>query len=127
MSFSAFPGVTSPKSSCARIGTSGTPVAKGRAQQFMIPSPPYGGDVTITARISPYRGPGTYQKASLITVGPSVVVNGSSYNLKAAGAAVAVTIGGDGSGEITFSHAAATRSGQPALSGKIKWTCTTQS
>jgi hypothetical protein len=126
-SFSAFPGVTSPKSSCARIGTAGTPVAKGHDQQFTIPSPPEGDTVTIVAKISPYRGPGTYRKASLVTVGPSITVGSSTYNLRAAAAVVTVTVGANGSGNLAFTQAAASQSGHPALSGEIQWTCAVQS
>jgi hypothetical protein len=126
-SFSAFPGVTSPKSSCARIGAAGTPVGKGRAQQFTIPSPPEGDNVTIVAKVSPYHGPGTYRKASLVTVGPSITVGGSTYNLRAAAAVVTVTVGANGSGDLAFTQAAASQSGRPALAGEIQWTCAVQS
>ncbi|MBV9092845.1 MAG: hypothetical protein JO132_03045 [Streptosporangiaceae bacterium] len=126
MPFTAFPGVTSPKDSCARIAAVGTPAGKGRSQQFQIPSPPQGGNVTVTAEILPYRGPGAYQKASLVAAGPSVVIGNASYNLLAAGATVTVTFRADGSGELTFAGAAAADSGQPALSGTIQWTCSVQ-
>lgn len=126
MSFAAFPGVTSPKSSCARIATAGTPVGTGRVRQFSIPSPPEGSDVVVTAEISPYRGPGMYQKASLVTVGPSIVVGNASYDLRAADATVTVTFRTNGSGELTFAGAAAAKPGQPALSGAINWTCSVQ-
>lgn len=126
MSFIAFPGVTSPKSSCAHIAAAGTPIGNGRIQQFRIPSPPEGGNVVISADISPYRGPGTYQKTSLATVGPSVVVGNSSYNVLAVGATVTVTFQANGSGQLTFARAAAAQSGQPALSGSIQWTCSVQ-
>jgi hypothetical protein len=126
MSFTAFPGVTSPKSSCAYIGAAGTPGGEGVARQFRIPSPPEGGNVTITGDISPYHGPGTYQKASLVTVGPSVVIGDASYSLHAPGATVAVTFRANGSGEVTFAGAAAATNGQPALSGSIQWSCSVQ-
>jgi len=70
----------------------------------------------VTGEISPYRGPGTYQKASIVSVGPSIVVGTASYNLLAAGATVTVTFTANGSGELTFSGAAAAKAGQPALS-----------
>lgn len=127
MSFTAFPGVTSPKSSCAHIAAIGTPGGKGLVEQFRIPSPPEGGNVTIGAEISPYGGPGTYRKASLVAVGPSVVIGNASYNLLAVGAVVRVTLRANGSGELTFVGAAAAGSGQSALSGTIQWTCSVQS
>lgn len=126
MSFVAFPGVTSPKSSCAHIAAVGTPIGKGRTQQFRIPSPPEGSNVVIATGISPYRGPGTYQKASLVTVGPSVVVGNNSYNVLATGATVTVTFQANGSGQLTFARAAAAQLGQPTLSGSIQWTCSVQ-
>jgi hypothetical protein len=126
MSFNAFPGVTSPKSSCAHIAAAGTPPGKGAGPQFRIPSPPEGGDVAIAADISPYRGSGSYHKASLVTVGPSVVIGNASYNLLAAGATVTVTFRANGSGELTFAGAAAAKAGQPTLSGAIQWTCFVQ-
>jgi hypothetical protein len=125
-SFSAFPGVTSPKSSCAHIGVVGTPAGNGRIRQFRIPSPPEGSDVTIAAEISPYRGPGTYRKTSLVTAGPGIVIGTASYNVRAAGATTTVTVGTDGSGELVFTGAAAPRTGRPALSGEIRWTCLVQ-
>lgn len=126
MSFTAFPGVTSPKSSCAHIAAAGTPAGKGVGPQFRIPSPPEGGNVAIAADISPYRGSGSYHKASLVTVGPSVMINNASYNLLAAGATVTVTFHANGSGELTFTGAAAAKAGQPTLSGAIQWTCFVQ-
>ena len=125
-SFTAFPGVTSPKSSCAYIGAAGTPAGKGATRQFRVPSPPEGGNVTITGDISPYHGPGTYQKTSLVTVGPSVVIGNASYSLHAPGATVAVTFRANGSGYVTFTGAAAAANGQPALSGSIQWNCSVQ-
>lgn len=82
--------------------------------------------MVVTAEISPYRGPGTYQKASLVTVNPSIVVGDASYNLLAAGATVTVTLSANGSGELTFTDAAAAKPGQPALHGAINWTCSVQ-
>jgi len=126
MSFTAFPGVTSPKSSCAHIAAAGTPAGKDVGSQFRIPSPPEGGNVAIAADISPYRGSGSYRKASLVTVGPSVMIGNASYNLLAAGATVTVTFRANGSGELTFAGAAAAKAGQPTLSGAIQWTCFVQ-
>ena len=83
--------------------------------------------MTIGAEISPYGGPGTYRKASLVAVGPSVVIGNASYNLLAVGAVVRVTLRANGSGELTFVGAAAAGSGQSALSGTIQWTCSVQS
>ena len=82
--------------------------------------------MVVTAEISPYRGPGMYQKASLVTVGPSIVVGNASYDLRAADATVTVTFRTNGSGELTFAGAAAAKPGQPALSGAINWTCSVQ-
>lgn len=79
--------------------------------------------MAITAEISPYHGPGTYQKASVVSAGPAVVIGTGSYNLRAAGATVTVTFRADGSGELTFVGAAAASPGQAALSGAIQWTC----
>lgn len=126
MSFTAFPGVTSPKSSCAHIAAAGTPGGTVRVRQFKIPSPPAGSNVVLATEISAYRGPGTYQKASLIGVNPSIVAGNSSYNLFAAGATVTVRLNANGSGELTFVGAKAAKAGQPALSGTINWTCSVQ-
>lgn len=126
MSFSAFPGVTSPKSSCGHIGATGTPTAQGRTALFSIPSPPQGGNLTIQAEVTPYHGPGKYQKASLVSAGPSVVVGNDSYNLRATGASVAITFNANGSGDLSFTGATAAQTGRPSLSGEIQWTCAVQ-
>ena len=122
LSFHAFPGVTSPKSSCAHIAATGTPTAKGMPRKFLIPAPPLGGDVTFAAAIQPYRGPGAYNKSSVVAVGASVTIGSSTYNLLAPGASETVTFGADGSGKFSFSHARALQGGR-ALSGTIVWTC----
>lgn len=124
-SFTAFPGVTSPKSSCAHIATVGTPTGKGQPRLFTIPAPPFGGNVSFTAEVEPYHGPGTYQKSSIVAAGPTVVIGTASYNLLAAGASVSVTFGANGSGELTFSNAAGGK-GNPTLSGTVQWTCSVQ-
>lgn len=122
LSFHAFPGVTSPKSSCAHIAATGTPTAKGMPRKFLIPAPPLGGDITFAAAIQPYRGPGAYNKSSVVAVGASVTIGSSTYNLLAPGASETVTFGADGSGKFSFSHARAVH-GSRALSGTIAWTC----
>jgi hypothetical protein len=122
MSFQAFPGVTSPKSSCAHIGRHGTPKSGGR-QLYRIPAPPLGGNVSFTAEIMPYHGPGTYHKSSVVAVGASVIVGSSSYNLLAPGASIQVTFRRNGSGTLTFANAAAAGSSTSTLSGTVAWTC----
>ncbi len=122
LSFEAFPGVTSPKSSCAHIAAVGTPVAKGQPHQFRIPAPPDGGNVSFAAEVKPYHGPGTYQRSSIVAVGASVIIGTSSYNLLARGATASVTFGADGSGELAFTHASAAARPR-TLSGVIRWTC----
>jgi len=116
-SFHAFPGVTSPKSSCSHIAAAGTPAAKGQGAQFRIPAPPQGGDVSFAAEVEPYHGPGTYRKSSVVAVGASVIIGSSSYSLLAPGAAVSVTFSPNGSGKLRFTNAAAAATGAAALSG----------
>jgi hypothetical protein len=122
LSFDAFPGVTSPKSSCAHIATAGTPTAKGMPRRFLIPAPPLGGNITFAAAIQPYHGPGAYDRSSIVAVGASVTIGSSTYNLLAPGASETVTFGPDGSGKFSFSRARAVHGGR-ALSGTIVWTC----
>jgi hypothetical protein len=123
VSFSAFPGVTSPASSCARIAVRGTPAARGEQPRFEIPSPAAGSPTYFTAEVSPYRGAGTYGKASILAVGASIIVGSASYNPLAAQATASVTIRADGSGRFTFTNAAESDPAKPALSGSVSWTC----
>ncbi len=125
-SFDAFPGVTSPESSCSHVAVVGTPTAKGHGPLFAVPAPPLGGSVSFAAQVEPYRGPGTYGKSSIVAVGASVIVGSASYNLLAPGASVSVTVTAHGSGELTFRRAAAASTGQPSLSGTIQWSCAVQ-
>jgi hypothetical protein len=123
ISFEAFPGITSPKSSCARIGALGTPVSKGQKGQFVIPAPPQGSDATLAAKVQPYHGPGAYQKSSIVAIPGSLVMGNDTYDLLASGATVSVSLSADGSGKLTFTNAAAVGAAKPALSGTIQWTC----
>jgi hypothetical protein len=123
MSFSAFPGVTAPKSSCTHIGTVGTPGAKGRPEHFQIPAPPFGGTVTLAAQVQPYHGPGTYQKTALVAAGAMVTIGSDNYSLTGPGASVSMTFASDGSGMFKFTNAPSTTHGAAALSGTIHWTC----
>ncbi|HBW17734.1 MAG TPA: hypothetical protein DEH11_01290 [Actinobacteria bacterium] len=122
-SFSAFPGVTSPASSCARLAAHGTPAPKGGKPEFLIPAPPAGSNVYLLAEVVPYRGPGVYGKAAIRSVGSSIVVGNASYNPLAAHATASVVFRADGSGRFTFTNAAAPESSQPSLSGSFSWTC----
>jgi hypothetical protein len=119
----AFPGVTKPASSCARIGATGTPGAKGE-QEFQIPAPPAGSNVYLTAEVASYHGPGVYGKAAIRAVGASVVVGSTSYNPLAKQATVSATFKADGSGTFTFANAAEVDSSGASLSGTFSWTCT---
>jgi hypothetical protein len=121
-SFVAFPGVTSPASSCARIGATGTPAAKGE-QLFQIPAPAAGSNVYLTVQVLRYHGPGVYGKAAIRPVGASVVVGSTSYNPLATQATASATVKADGSGTFTFANAAGTTSADPTLSGTFSWTC----
>jgi hypothetical protein len=121
-SFVAFPGVTSPTSSCARIGATGTPAAKGE-EVFQIPAPPAGSNVYLTAQIAHYHGPGIYGKAAIRAVGASIVVGSTSYNPLATEATASATFRADGSGTFTFTDAAGAKSSDPTLSGTFTWTC----
>lgn len=121
-SFQAFPGTTKPASSCARIGASGTPAAKGE-QEFKIPAPPAGSEVYLTVEVANYHGPGVYGKTAIRAVGASVVVGSASYNPLAKQATVSATFKSDGSGTFAFSKAAGADSSGPTLSGTFSWTC----
>jgi len=122
-SFTAFPGVRSPASSCARIGATGTPVAKSRPKRFAIPAPPFGGSITIAAQIQPYHGPGAYRQDSLVKATALITVGSDTYKLTGSGASVSVRVAADGSGTFIFSKAAPEQQGAAALSGSIRWTC----
>jgi hypothetical protein len=122
-SFTAFPGVTSPASSCARLAARGTPVPSGQKPQFRLPGPAAGSPVYFLAEVSPYHGPGTYSKASIITIGSNFVVGSASYNPLAASATASVTFRANGSGAFTFHNAKAAKPATGTLSGSVSWTC----
>jgi hypothetical protein len=121
-SFSAYPGVTSPASSCPGIATHGTPAPAGQRPQFRIPAPPGGSTVYFIAEISPYHGPGTYSRAAIVTSGASFIVGTAGYNLLATKGSVSVTVKANGSGTFTFANAAGDAATQ-TLSGTVRWTC----
>ena len=121
--FTAFPGVTSPASSCARLAAKGTPVPAGDRRGFQIPAPPAGSQVYFIAEVTPYHGPGTYSKASILAAGASFIVGNAAYNPLAASATATVTFRANGSGIVTFRDAAATKPATGAISGSISWTC----
>jgi hypothetical protein len=122
-SFTAFPGVTRPASSCARLAAHGTPAATGAAERFMIPAPPAGSTVFFAAEVLPYHGPGVYGKSSILAPGGSITVGNARYDPLAAGAAASVTFRANGSGAFTFTNAPAARAGGAPLSGTVKWSC----
>ncbi len=121
--FTAFPGVTSPASSCARLAARGTPVPSGQQPSFRLPAPAPGSPVYFIAQVSPYHGPGKYGKASVVAVGSSFLVGNSAYNLLAATASASATFRADGSGTFTFGNAVAKKSAAGTLSGSVSWTC----
>lgn len=123
MSFTAFPGVTSPASSCARLAAKGTPVPAKEKLQFEIPSPSAGSENYFMADVLPYRGPGTYTKSSIVSVGTGFMIGDVGFNPLATAAVASVTFRADGSGTFTFSHAKAIKPGKGAISGSISWTC----
>jgi hypothetical protein len=123
VSFSAFPGVTSPSSSCAKLAAHGNPVQGGQQPLFRIPAPAIGTSAYFSAEVSPYHGAGTYDKAAILTSGASITVGTKSYSLSASGATATVTFSANGSGTFTFSNAAAAKAGKPSLSGSVSWTC----
>ena len=123
LSFTAFPGVTSPASSCARIAAGGTPVPAGKQRQFTIPSPSAGSKVYFVAEISPYHGPGTYDKASILAVGATFMVGADAFNPLAPAASATATLRADGSGSFTFHGATAAKPAKGTISGTISWTC----
>ena len=73
------------------------------------------------AEVSPYHGPGTYGKASILAAGASFVVGNAAYNPVAATASV--TFRADGSGIFTFHNATAAKPATGAISGSVSWTC----
>jgi hypothetical protein len=123
VAFSAFPGVTSPASSCARIAARGTPAAKGARPLFSIPAPAAGSPIYFTAEVSPYHGAGAYGKASILAVGASIIVGNASYNPLAAQATASVLVRANGSGKFTFENAPESDPVKPPLSGSVSWTC----
>lgn len=122
-SFTAFPGVTRPASSCTRLAARGTPVPSGYKPAFRIPAPPPGSPVYFIGTVSPYQGPGTYGKSSIVAVGASFIVGDAAYNPLAATATATVTFRADGSGIFTFRNAVAAKSATGTISGSISWTC----
>ena len=121
--FTAFPGVTSPASSCARLAARGTPVPSGQQPSFRLPAPAAGSPVYFIAQVSPYHGPGTYGKASILAVGASFMVGNSAYNPLAATASASATFRANGSGTFTFRDAVAKKPATGTLSGSVSWTC----
>jgi hypothetical protein len=79
--------------------------------------------VYFVASVSPYHGPGTYGKASILAAGPSFVVGNATYNPLAATASASVTFRANGSGTFTFRNARPARAAQGPLSGSVSWTC----
>ena len=120
--FTAFPGVTSPASSCARLAARGTPVPSGQQASFRLPAPAGGSPVYFIAQVSPYHGPGRYDKASIVGVGASFIVGNAAYNPLAATASASATFRANGSGTFTFRGAAA-KKGTGTISGSVSWTC----
>jgi hypothetical protein len=123
LKFRAFPGVTSPASSCARLAAHGTPGAKGEQPLFRIPAPPAGNKIFYTALVLPYHGPGSYAKDAIDPAGSSITIGSVTYNPRAAQASATVTFNANGSGTFTFANAPASKAGHPALSGTVRWTC----
>lgn len=122
-SFTAFPGVLSPESSCARLASQGNPVPSGQKSQFRIPAPPPGSPVYFLAEIMNFHGPGTYDKGSLVGEGASLVIGDASYRPLAPGASASVTLRANGSGIFTFRHAVASHAAGGFISGSVQWTC----
>jgi hypothetical protein len=123
LKFRAFPGVTSPASSCARLAAHGTPAAKGEQPLFRIPAPPAGNHIFYTALVLPYHGPGSYAKDAIDPAGSSITIGGVTYNPRAAQATATVTFSANGSGTFTFANAPASEAGHPSLAGTVHWTC----
>lgn len=121
--FTAFPGVTSPASSCARLAARGTPAPSGQQPSFRLPGPAAGSPVYFIAQVAPYHGPGRYSKASILAVGASFMVGNSAYNPLAATASASATFRANGSGTFTFRNAVAKRPASGTLSGSISWKC----
>jgi hypothetical protein len=122
-SFSAFPGVTSPASSCVRLARRGTPGAKGARKLFRVPSPAVGSNVYYAAEVLPYHGPGTYGKDAIAAAGAVITVGTASYNLLAASSSASATFKANGSGSFTFANAKGTTAAGRTLSGTVSWTC----
>jgi hypothetical protein len=130
-SFTSYPGALSATSSCADLAARGTGAPAGERPHFRIPGPAPGGNVYIVASISPYRGPGQYGRAAIVSgSGANIGVGTASYDPLAPRAAVSATINANGSGSFTFTGAAAAtpdaaapRPPRPGLSGTVRWTC----
>ncbi|MGD0374772.1 MAG: hypothetical protein ABSB01_09365 [Streptosporangiaceae bacterium] len=121
--FTAFPGVTSPASSCARLAAGGTPVPSGQEPGFRIPAPAPGSPVYFIAEVSPYHGPGTYGKASILAGAGSFMVGNAAYDPLAATASTSVTFRANGSGTFTFRNALAAKPATGTVSGSVSWKC----
>jgi hypothetical protein len=72
--------------------------------------------------VSPYHGPGTYGKTSILPV-TDFMVGEAAYNPLAVTATATVTFRANGSGIFTFRGAVAAKPASGAISGSITWTC----
>jgi hypothetical protein len=108
--------------SCSAIAAHGTDDTVGLLS-FAMPDPSTKDNVSMTASVAPYTGPGSYGIPNLLKGGGTdIFVGSSSYNAIGPGATDAVTIAADASGSWTFTGAVQVTAG-PTLSGKINWTC----
>lgn len=122
--FISYPGAASATSSCPDLAARGTGAPAGEKPHFRIPSPAPDSNVYLVASLAPYRGPGTYGRAAFLGGGrANIGVGTSGYNPLAPKAIVSATINADGSGDFTFSRAAAVYPAKPGLSGSVSWTC----
>jgi hypothetical protein len=108
--------------SCSDIAAHGTDDTVGLIS-FGMPDPSTKDNISITASVAPYTGPGSYGIPNLEKGGGTDINVGSGmYNAVGPGATDDVTIAADASGSWTFTGAVPVTAGA-TLSGKISWTC----
>jgi iron(III) transport system ATP-binding protein len=116
--------------SCARAATDGDRPSMG-PDTWLVPTPPL--DNTVEIEIGTptrgYHGPGRYPQSVLGKGNGAMDVGPESYDLTSSDATASMTVNGDGSGTVTFTHVPGDDdSPHPGwhggISGTISWTCT---
>ncbi len=116
--------------SCAEAAAHGNHPQVGPGT-WLVPTPTLDNPVEIQIGTSPrgYHGPGRYSQSVLARGNGAMDVGPESYNLTSADATASMTVNGDGSGKVTFTHVPEEddnpyRGWSGGISGTIAWTCT---